>query len=393
VFRSFVFGFQLRWALICAIGAGIALAVAAFIMTADWDEAEDVETTPAATATSAVTPGVAGRDSTGDRDLDQVIAAVLSGDRARMESLVGLQNVPCGIDTDSGNRMGCGSLPPGTLLPAFAHLACDETYWTPGDQYPWIDSLQGRSPQLYAVYRQDPTAAEPPAEAPRGSAVAVFKTDVNGGFALDALDGRIVSERAACGPFPYSLLLDVPAGRYILLPPGGIPVPTPTASPRLTGDPATDRLIRAVVDGDIRAIASSFELLPEPCATNPQGVGSPPKCPPGVPDGGEVLMARVMACERAYLSTPADFEALLKPLLRFPHTLYAVYATDGAFRFDFVPTGKLAIVTAEGPGRGEWAQTWFVSEGRFTGALLGCGESAARAVAGVAPGAFLIPPE
>lgn len=57
MFRSFVFGFQLRWALICAIGAGLALAVAAIIMTVGWDEAGDAETTPAATATTAATPG------------------------------------------------------------------------------------------------------------------------------------------------------------------------------------------------------------------------------------------------------------------------------------------------------------------------------------------------
>jgi DNA-binding CsgD family transcriptional regulator len=396
VFRSLVSGLSLKWAAVCVVGAGIGLAVAAVLLTRGDGETPAGATatvSPSGTPSATATAGIAGKDQTGDPRLDAVIQAVLSGDRALMESFVQLQDVPCGFDFDSGNRMNCGTLPTGTLMPAFAHVGCDEVFWTPDGQYPWIDSLQSRSPQLYAVYREDPATANPPTVAPRGSAVALFQTQFNGGFAIDALDGKIIAERGACGPFPYSLTNGVQPAQFILLPAGGIPVATPTPAPRLTGDAATDRIIRALVDGDIATIAAAFDLYPEPCAANPQGVGSPPKCPTGVPDGGTVQMAHVMACERAYLRTPADFDQLLSPVYRFPHWLYAVYRTDGSMKFNFVPTGKLAIVIAEGLQNSEAASTWYVQDGRLVGARLGCGGDAATAVEGVPATAFIIGPQ
>lgn len=375
----------LRWATATAFAGGVALAAGAVLFSRGGDDVPS--STVLASVTQEATPGVAGQDSTSDPQLDVVIAAVLSGDRALMESFLRLDSVACGEAGGPGNGLPCGTDPPGTVRPAFAHVGCDATYWT-GSQFPWIDSFQGRSPKVYAAYREDPAPANAPRSAPKGSAVVVFETVQNGGFAIEADDGRIVAERATCGPFPYSLLEGVPASDYILLPAGGIPVATPTPAPRLTGDAPTDAIIRAIVDGDWQTISDKFERRPLACTAQPTGVGSPPKCPPGVPEGGDVLIARVMACEWAYLSTAEDFQQVLEPRFRFPHRMHAVYRTDGALRFDYVPSGELAIVTTERAA----AQTWFVEDGRLVGALLGCGGDAAQAVEGVESSAFLIPP-
>jgi DNA-binding CsgD family transcriptional regulator len=392
IFRSLLVPSSLKWGAAVVAVAAMTLVGAAVVLNRGGDEEHPPATTPTPVVPGSPAPGVAGRDSTGDPKLDAAIQAVLSGDRALMESFVRLEDVPCGFDFDSGNRMNCGTLPQGTPLPAFAHVGCEEVFWTPDGQYPWIDSLQSRGPQLYAVYRQQPAVANPPVSAPRGSAVAVFQTQYNGGFAIDVLDGQILAEHGTCGPFPYSFVSGVKPADFVLLPAGGIPVPTPTPSPRLTGDAATDRIVRALVDGDIQTIFSSFVFYPEPCAANPQGVGSPPKCPPGVPDGGVVQMARVMACERTYLRTSDDFQQLFKPVYHYPHWLYAIYRTDGTTKFDFVPGGKLAIVVAAGLINSEAASTWYVEDGRIVGALLGCGGKASDAVEGIPASEFLISP-
>jgi DNA-binding CsgD family transcriptional regulator len=384
VFHGVAASTVLRWATATAFAGGVALAAGAVLLNRGGDEEPS---SAVLSGTQDATPGIAGQDSTGDPQLDAVIAAVTSGDRALMESFLRLDDVACGEAGGPGNNLPCGNDPPGTVRPAFAHASCDGPYWT-GSQFPWIDSFQSREPRVYAAYRQAPAPAAAPMSAPRGSAVVVFETAQNGGFAIEAEDGRIVAERATCGPFPYSLLERVPAADYILLPAGGIPVATPTPAPQLTGDAATDAIIRAIVDGDWQTISDKFERRPLACTAQPTGVGSPPKCPPGVPEGGNVPIARVMACEWAYLSTVADFQQILEPRFRFPHRLHAVYRTYGALRFDYVPTGELAIVTAEGDA----AQTWFVEDGQLVGALLGCGETAAKAVEGVEGSAFLISP-
>lgn len=396
VFRSLSPGMLGKGALAVVAVAGTALVVGILVLSGGGQDSNpgDLGGNQTVTPLASATPGVAGQDSTGDPALDAVIAAVVSGNRELMESFLELVDAPCEPpEAATGNP--CGSDPPGTMRKAFPHAGCDETEtgWTTG-QFPWIDTRQAWDPKPYAVYRQDPEPARPPKTPPRGSAVVVFETVQNNGFAIDVQDGRIVAERGPCGPFPYPFIDGIDKSRFILLPAGGIPVPTPTVAPRPTGDPATDRIVKALVDGDITTIASLFTLLPEPCAVNPQGVGSRPKCPPGVPDGGEVQMARAMACERAYLSTPDDFEQLLASQYRFPHWLYAAYRTDGSLKFNFVPTGKLALVIAEGLGtNGEAASTWYIEDGRIVGALLSCGGGPDAAIDGIPAADFTLPPQ
>ena len=393
VFRSLTVGAPFKWGAAIILAGSVTFVAIAILLNQN-NSNEPAPPTPTGVASVISTPGIAGKDSTGDAALDAVIAAVVSGDRTLMESFLELVDAPCEPpEAVTGNP--CGSDPPGTMRKAFPHAGCDEseTGWTTG-QFPWIDTRQAWVPKVYAVFRQGPAPAQPPKTPPKGSAVVVFETVQNNGFAIDVQNGKIVAERGPCGPFPYSFVDGIDRSRFILVPAGGIPIATPTVAPSSTGDAATDRIVKALVDGDIVTIASLFTLLPEPCAANPQGVGSPPRCPPGVPDGGEVQMAPVMSCERAYLSTLDDFQELFGPQYRYPHRPYAAYHTDGSLKFNFVPTGKLALVIAVSFGtNGETANTWYIEDGRIVGAWLGCGGGPAAALDGVPAADFTLPPQ
>jgi hypothetical protein len=185
---------------------------------------------------------------------------------------------------------------------------------------------------------------------------------------------------------------------FIIPPPGGLPTPTPTPPQRHTGDAATDRLLDAMTRGDWRTLAQSFTLFPEPCVSNPQGVGSRPKCPAGTAEGGTVQTARVVSCERAYVQDPvADLEPILSQIWRWGHEVYAVFGASalpsgGAYQYsrDFIPDGDIVVVLREqGANSG---QAWHLAGGQVVGVRLGCGTTAAAFVEDVPASAFLLSP-
>jgi len=357
---------------------------------------------PPTTASPEVTSFAWPKDKrTGNRDVDALVEALQSGEHAKVQALLKLVDVPCELQQPFEAPPDAPTCAPsdaaGTPVTAFPIAACDPQ-WARGDGWPMVDSLLMRKPSLYAVYRQAARAPAPP-EYPSGGLVVVFVfTELTGplpgGFALEMQDGKVVRADFPCGPFPKFFFDGVAESALLLKPPGGVPVPTPTASPQLTGDPAVDRYIRALVDGDWRTLASNLVLLPEPCTVAPQGVGSRPRCPEGVAEGGTVRAARLMACERLYAQDPVrDLAYDLGPRFAFPHLLYAVYRTDGATRYNFVPTGEVAIVIRDAvPLDQAGAQTWFIKDGQVVGALLGCGERAVDVVKDVPAAAFILAP-
>lgn len=207
---------------------------------------------------------------TGILEVDAIIDTVLSGDAARIEALLKLEQVGCAADsyatTPSVPR--CGSAEPlGTRHPAFAIPSCGDGGWVEG-QYPWIESLLMRKPAVYAVYQQPPKPATPPNGFPSGRYVIIWKystLDSASGVALEVTDGQIVTESGSCGPFPGKLIEGIPQASYILRPAGGFPTPTPTPAVRHTGNAANDRLIDAFLTGDYKTIAAAFDKFPEPC--------------------------------------------------------------------------------------------------------------------------------
>jgi len=334
---------------------------------------------------------------TGIPEVDAVIGAVLSADPARIESLLKLEQVGCAADPYAATPIlpRCGSAEaPGTPHPAFAIPSCGDGGWVEG-QDPWIDSLLMRKPAVYAVYQQQPKPANPPNGFPSGRFVIIWQyTLIQGdsGVALEVTDGRIVTESGPCGRFPGQLVEGVPLASFVLPPAGGLPTPTPTPAVRHTGNAANDRLIDAFLAGDYKTITAAFDSFPEPCMVNPQGVGSPPPCPPGVPTGGTAMTTRVLACERG-----SARETLFRQIFRFGYELYAAFPSSampatGPYQYsrDWVPPGDLVVVLREqGAANGS---SWNLSNGRLVGARLGCGTDAASFVKDVPASAFILAP-
>lgn len=381
-----------------ALGAaGVVLVIAALRGSSP----DSPPVTPSATSTATVAASATQQARTGISELDTILAAVESGDEARIESLVRYFDVNCVDTTITIASAGppCLGNPPGTPLTSFAISDCEER-WV-GQGIPWIDSLTMREPKFYAAYRGQPsqgflpTAPKPPHSYMSGEYVLVFRhsaLDLQSGVALHVGGGRIVRAAGSCGAFG-TLFEGVPLSAFIVLPPGGLPTPTPTPVVRHTGNAASDRLVDAMRRGDWQTLLDAFETYPEPCAANPQGVGSPPKCPPGVPDGGTIMSPRVMACERVY---PGDIENI-KGYFIWGREVYAAFPSSaipsaGPYQYssDWVPAGDITVILRrQGADDGS---AWHLANGKITGVRLGCGTTAKQFVEDIPASAFILSP-
>src|SRR3546814_15675887 len=66
--------------------------------------------------------------------------------------------------------------------------------------------------------------------------------------------------------------------------------------PRRTGDADLDRIIEAIEERDIETLAPLVELPTVQC-TNAQGLGGPPTCEEGMPEGNELQVFPFSSCE------------------------------------------------------------------------------------------------
>jgi hypothetical protein len=82
---------------------------------------------------------------------------------------------------------------------------------------------------------------------------------------------------------------------------------TPTA--RASGVPVVDEFIAAVLSGDMTNIEPLIDYQPVPCS-NEQGIGAPPACPPGQPEGAPIPALLLTSCEGSYV-TKSEMPALL----------------------------------------------------------------------------------
>jgi DNA-binding CsgD family transcriptional regulator len=392
VFRGIVGATALKWTAaaigVIAVGGGV-VAILALAQDDDEPPADDQATQVTPTAV----PTAGGANRTGIAGVDAVIDAVMSREHDQVIALLALEQVPCTSDPNE-QPLSPPCLPDaeGTLREAFPISGC-ESGWAPG-QFPWVDSLLMREPEVFAVFRQDAVTADPPHGLPSGEYVIVWNYGAvdSTGVALEVTDGRIVRETGACGPYPYNLTQDVSQTDYILLPANGIPTPPPPARVRHLGDTANDRLIDAMVAGDWETLAGAFELYPEPCTTaTERGVGSPPACPPGVPDGGTVNTTRITACETTRSQNPVEeLDWLFEPMFAFGHEVYAAFPPDQPEYVGGVPGGDVVVVLQRiGSTEGS---AWHLSAGKIVGLRTGCGEQAAEFAEGIPDSGFVLPP-
>lgn len=109
-----------------------------------------------------------------------------------------------------------------------------------------------------------------------------------------------------------------------------------------SGVPVVDEVIAIVKSGDAAAFRTLIKAFPEPCTTKQRGVGSPPACPPGAPEGSLVDTLRALSGER--VDTGADMDQFLANVVPNLSTLHGVaVAQPDTFRGLF-PAWKYEVI-------------------------------------------------
>lgn len=145
---------------------------------------------------------------------------------------------------------------------------------------------------------------------------------------------------------------------------------TAAGSREYSGLPAVDAIISAVLSGDLDRVLSFVQLRSVACG--PQaGIGSPPPCPAGQPNGTPVPVFPVATCEGEWRSESV-LRPTVQPLLNSPE-LYAVYGMPSQFQ-PLMPDGQyVAVFSRTGPGTGRFGAGVVIAGTRIVGIWYGCG--------------------
>jgi len=151
-----------------------------------------------------------------------------------------------------------------------------------------------------------------------------------------------------------------------------------------SGDAAIDRVLDALASGDRARIIALMEWTIVGCVAQPQGIGSPPKCPDDVPAGSK-METLPGSCGEGFYTLKDQLTANTEFSLFKPQPLYAVFrkkvTNDGWASYDTV---------AEYGTPGGFAIQVFIREGHITG-FSGC-RQVAEDVKNVPAGDFIIAP-
>ena len=155
------------------------------------------------------------------------------------------------------------------------------------------------------------------------------------------------------------------------------PTPSGTASddsPRRSGLPEVDAIIEAVERRDMAAIAGLVEYQVVGC-THELGMGGPPKCESGQPEGEQVRVFPFSSCEGEWTSTALTTLAPYVLSARGPYAV--VQPTDAAaFEMGNWPAADTLLVFHGGPSDANAAFRLNLNAGRVVSATLGCGAGA-----------------
>lgn len=133
------------------------------------------------------------------------------------------------------------------------------------------------------------------------------------------------------------------------------PVSTPTTTPPpTTGVPIVDQVIEAVLSGDVARVEALVDYQEIPCATSPQGIGAPPQCPAGVPDGSPLPAITSSSCEGSFI-IESDLPALLREVLPGWRRVFSASQSGSGYAIVFTPDnessrGTRLLLSAEGIG-------------------------------------------
>jgi hypothetical protein len=155
--------------------------------------------------------------------------------------------------------------------------------------------------------------------------------------------------------------------------------PTATESPEeLTGVPAVDAVIGAVLAGNLDDIESRVELRSLACGSQ-GGIGGPPPCPSGQPDGTTVQAFPVATCEGEW-RPDSSVRASFQPLMEHAPELYAVYGMPPQFQ-ERMPDGQyVAVFSYDAGSQGRLGAGVVISADSVVGLWYGCGATADQIV-------------
>ncbi len=151
------------------------------------------------------------------------------------------------------------------------------------------------------------------------------------------------------------------------------PTEAPTGAadePRRTGDAALDLIIQAVEDRDIEALAP-LVVHPTVACTTAQGLGGPPKCEDGMPEGTELQVFPYAACEGSWTRFGVQNIASFATRTAGPWGVINVDSYWGSTDGWESPDTFLAFHTAA-PSEGQISYLE-IADGRIVRASYGCG--------------------
>lgn len=148
--------------------------------------------------------------------------------------------------------------------------------------------------------------------------------------------------------------------------PGFHPVET------VSGIPTIDAIIVAAVDGRASDLAALTRFSRVACATQPIGVGSPPRCQAGESDGQPIEVLPATACEGLFIR-PGDLIGQYQGMLQPPKRLYAVFAAESQDVVSVTPEPAYGIVLGRELSDIESPRLFIDGSGKIVQVDLGCG--------------------
>ncbi len=163
------------------------------------------------------------------------------------------------------------------------------------------------------------------------------------------------------------------------------PVPTATSEPDPPSSPpggatGLGAIVEAARANDAAALEALVRYAPVPCTTTVEGIGGPPECDAGEPDGTPVDVVFATTCEGYYAREGAlNFAEIAFGVFGSGDPLFGVFEIDPASQLARVEAwagARYAIVMNRiGPADQVFAYV-IISDGeQIVGTAAGCGES------------------
>ncbi|MEO8540748.1 MAG: hypothetical protein ABI577_13495 [bacterium] len=121
-------------------------------------------------------------------------------------------------------------------------------------------------------------------------------------------------------------------------PPANTPTPSATQIPR-AGVAIVDRFIGAMLTADATELPALVDYHDVACEVSPMGIGAPPPCPPGVPDGTPIRLISGSSCEGYFITAPEAGEQLMSAAQRGVSVFSASRLPGGGYAVILTPPG------------------------------------------------------